>query len=69
MFRTEPAMKVKPWIMLKPFAEDTWYMIIVMVVITILILTCILKLERADDNGYSISALIAVAALCQQGTL
>lgn len=61
-------MKMKPWIILKPFAANTWYMIAVMVVITILILSCILKLERADDNGCSISALITVAALCQQGT-
>ncbi|XP_025075693.1 uncharacterized protein LOC105433379 [Pogonomyrmex barbatus] len=68
MFRTIPAMKMKPWIILKPFAADTWYMIIVIVVVTILILSCILKLERANDYGCSISALITVAALCQQGT-
>lgn len=67
MFRTIPAMKMKPWIILKPFAADTWYMIVVMVAITVLILSCILKLERADDYGYSISALITIAALCQQG--
>lgn len=67
MFRTIPAMKMKPWIILKPFAADTWYMIVVMMVITIIILSCILKLERADDYGCSISALITVAALCQQG--
>ncbi|KYN18293.1 Glutamate receptor [Trachymyrmex cornetzi] len=67
MFRTIPATKMKPWIILKPFAADTWYSIILIVVITILILSCILKLERADDYGCSISALIAVAALCQQG--
>lgn len=67
MFRTIPAMKMKPWIILKPFAADTWYMIVVIVVITILILSCILKLERAEDHGYSISTLITVAALCQQG--
>ncbi|KAL6258658.1 hypothetical protein P5V15_010611 [Pogonomyrmex californicus] len=67
MFRTIPAMKMKPWIILKPFAADTWYMIIVIVVVTILILSCILKLERANDYGCSISALITVAALCQQG--
>lgn len=69
MFRTIPAMKMKPWIILKPFAEDTWYMIVVIVVITVVILSCILKLERADDYGCSISALITVAALCQQGIL
>ncbi|XP_011882968.1 PREDICTED: uncharacterized protein LOC105570410 [Vollenhovia emeryi] len=67
MFRTIPAMKVKPWIILKPFAADTWYMIVVIVVVIIIILSCILKLERADDYGCSISALITVAALCQQG--
>ncbi|XP_024877158.1 uncharacterized protein LOC112458015 [Temnothorax curvispinosus] len=67
MFRTIPATKIKPWIMLKPFAANTWYMIIVIVVVTILILSCILKLERAEDCSCSISALIAVAALCQQG--
>ncbi|XP_077270565.1 ionotropic receptor 75a-like [Temnothorax americanus] len=67
MFRTIPATKIKPWIMLKPFAANTWYIIIVIVVVTILILSCILKLERADDCSCSISALIAVAALCQQG--
>lgn len=69
MFRTIPAMKMKPWIILKPFAADTWYMIIVIVVITIIILSCILKLERADDYSCSISALITVAALCQQGII
>lgn len=68
MFRTIPAMKIKPWIILKPFAADTWYMIIVIVVIIVLILSFILKLEHASDYGYSISALIAVASLCQQGT-
>ncbi|XP_012534656.2 ionotropic receptor 75a [Monomorium pharaonis] len=67
MFRTIPAMKMKPWIILKPFAADTWYMIVVIVVITIFILSCILKLERAEDYSCSISALITVAALCQQG--
>ncbi|KAL0105247.1 hypothetical protein PUN28_016715 [Cardiocondyla obscurior] len=67
MFRTIPAMKMKPWIMLKPFASDTWYMIVVYMVITIVILSCILKLERFDDYDYSISALITIAALCQQG--
>ncbi|XP_071565025.1 ionotropic receptor 75a-like isoform X2 [Temnothorax nylanderi] len=67
MFRTIPATKMKPWIILKPFAADTWYMIIVMVMVAILILSCILKLERANDYGCSISALITVAALCQQG--
>jgi len=69
MFRTIPATKMKPWIILKPFAVDTWYMIIVIVMITILILSFILKLERAEDYGCSISALITVAALCQQGDL
>lgn len=67
MFRTIPAMKMKPWIILKPFAADTWCMIVVIVVITILILSFILKLEHANDYGYSISALITIAALCQQG--
>ncbi|XP_011262095.1 uncharacterized protein LOC105254854 [Camponotus floridanus] len=67
MFRTIPAMKIKSWIILKPFAANTWYMIIVIVVIIVLILSFILKLEHASDYGYSISALIAVAALCQQG--
>ncbi|KAM0727802.1 Ionotropic receptor 75a [Formica fusca] len=67
MFRTIPATKMKPWVILKPFAADTWYMIVVIVVITVLILSFILKLEHASDYGYSISALITVAALCQQG--
>lgn len=68
MFRTIPAMKMKPWIILKPFAADTWYMIIVIVVVIILILSFTLRLEHASDYSYSISALITVAALCQQGT-
>ncbi|KMQ99404.1 hypothetical protein RF55_1087 [Lasius niger] len=67
MFRTIPAMKMKPWIILKPFAADTWYMIVVIVVITVLILSFILKLEHVSEYGYSISALITVGALCQQG--
>ena len=68
MFRTIPAIKVKPWVILKPFAADVWCLIFVLCVIIALLLSFILKLERADDYSCSISALVAVGALSQQGT-
>lgn len=68
MFRTIPATKMKPWVILKPFAMDTWCTILALVVIIIFVLSFILKLERASDYSYSVSALVAIAALCQQGT-
>jgi len=43
MFRTIPAMKMKPWIILKPFAADTWYMIVVIVVMLML---CVLVVDN-----------------------
>lgn len=67
MFRTIPATKMRPWVILKPFALDTWCTILALVVVIMFVLSCILKLERADDYSYSVSALVAVAALCQQG--
>ncbi|EFN83418.1 hypothetical protein EAI_02237 [Harpegnathos saltator] len=67
MFRTIPAMKMKPWVILKPFAVDTWCTILALVVIIVFVLSFILKLERAGDYSYSISVLVAIAALCQQG--
>lgn len=60
-------MKMKPWVILKPFAADTWYMLIVIIIITIVILSLILRLEHNDERDCSIPALITVATLCQQG--
>lgn len=68
MFRTIPAMKMKPWVILKPFASDTWYTILALVVIIVFIMSFILKFERAEDYSCSVTALVAVAALSQQGT-
>jgi len=42
-------------------------MIVVLVIIIVILLSFILKLERADDYSCSISTLVAVAALSQQG--
>nr|XP_012233009.1 PREDICTED: uncharacterized protein LOC105678338 [Linepithema humile] len=67
IFRTIPAMKMKPWVLLKPFAADVWCLIFVLVIIIVILLSFILKLERADDYSCSISALVAIAALSQQG--
>ncbi|XP_014475979.1 PREDICTED: uncharacterized protein LOC106745162 isoform X2 [Dinoponera quadriceps] len=67
MFRTIPAEKMKTWVILKPFALDTWCSILALVVIIIFVLSFILKLEHASDYSYSVSALVAIAALCQQG--
>lgn len=60
-------MKMKPWIILKPFAADVWWLIVVLVIIIVILLSFILKQERADDYSCSISALVAVGALSQQG--
>lgn len=69
MFRTIPATKMKAWVILKPFAADSWYVILAMVVIITFIMSSTWTLERAAEyDGCSISVLVAVAALCQQGT-
>lgn len=69
MFRTIPATKVKPLVIFKPFAVDTWCTILLLVVIIVFVLSFILKLERAGDYSYSISVLVAIGSLCQQGML
>lgn len=69
MFRTIPAAKVKPLVIFKPFALDTWCTIFALVIIIVFTLSFILKLEDAGDYSYSVSVLVAVGALCQQGVL
>ncbi|KAG7204595.1 hypothetical protein KM043_005014 [Ampulex compressa] len=68
IFRTVPSSKVTVNMILKPFSSEAWFMIVVLLIVTILVLSLMLKIENGNKNDYVLSALISFAALCQQGS-
>ena len=53
---------------LRPFANQTWYLMFFVIILSIVVLSMILHLEGINDHvlRMSTSFLINVGALCQQ---
>ncbi|XP_023245946.1 uncharacterized protein LOC111643068 [Copidosoma floridanum] len=70
MFRTTQAKHIKVNHFLRPLATATWYLTIVLIIVTISVFSCVLTTEYISDKfeRYSVSFLFTIGSVCQQGS-
>lgn len=69
MFRTTQSKNIKVNHFLRPLAQATWYLTVVLIVTAMLVFAWILITEHMSGNfeRYSTAFLFTIGSVCQQG--